>query len=131
MIQFPKINGHYRSANGTFSLPEKLCAQYGDFDRWCTEVFCQRCGLVPGAGNPWLILKRDSALPPEGYRLRVTAQQIEVTAATEAGIVYALTTLYLREDQAAVEPDLKVMFDYVTRFFRLSDLTALYRLYFR
>lgn len=35
------------------------------------------------------------------------------------------------ENQAAVEPDLKVMFDYVTRFFRLSDLPALYRLYFR
>ena len=35
------------------------------------------------------------------------------------------------DNQAAVEPDLRVMFDYVTRFFRLSDLPDLYKLYFK
>ena len=35
------------------------------------------------------------------------------------------------ENQAAAEPDLRVMFDYVTRFFQLSDLPALYKLYFK
>ena len=96
MIQFPKINGHYRSGNGFFSLPDVLCIQNPCFAPWCTEVFCQRCGLVPGSGTPWLILNRDSSLPREGYLLKVNHQQVEVTAATEEGIVWALTTLYLR-----------------------------------
>ena len=96
MIQFPKINGQFQSANGVFSLPEKLVVQYEDFAAWCTEVFCQRCNLTVGQGTPWLILKRDWALPPESYRLKITPQQVEITAATENGIVWALTTLYLR-----------------------------------
>lgn len=103
MMQFPKINGEERSGSGKFFLPRQLRVEPADFASRCLEVFCQRLGLSPAEGTPWLTLCRDETLPEEGYRLRVTGQGIEVAAASEQGVIWALTTLCLR-----TEPDRSV-----------------------
>ena len=99
MIQFPKVNGTVKTGTGRFALPRKLSAQMGDFAPWCVEVFCQRLELAPEAGTPWLFLQKDRSFPEEGYILNVTGQCVEITAATELGVIWALTTLYLRTEQ--------------------------------
>lgn len=96
MIQFPKINGEIKTGEGKFLLPPVLCADLGGFEPWCLDAFCQRMGLVQEEGNPWLILRKDSALAQEGYLLDVTGHGIEIVAGTEQGVIWALTTVYLR-----------------------------------
>ena len=103
MIQFPKINGESRKALGKFTLPNVLRVDTGDFALWCTEVFCRRLDMIPEAGEPWLVLRREEGISREGYCLKVEEQGIEIAASTEQGVVWALTTLYLR-----IEPDRSV-----------------------
>lgn len=103
MIQFPKINGEVQKHKGKFLLPQSICADLGDFAPWCIEVFCQRLGLALEMGTPWLALSRDESLPEEGYVLKVTSRGLEVTASTEQGVIWALTTVYLRmEDDRSI-----------------------------
>ena len=99
-IQFPKINGEIKTREGKFVLPPNLSVDCGGFAPWCVEVFCQRMGLSRKTGMPWLVLRRDETLPQEGYRLNVTDQGIQIGASTEQGVIWALTTVYLR-----TEPD--------------------------
>lgn len=96
MIQFPKINGYRTEVSGRFHLPESLRVDMADFAPWCVEVFCQRMKFFPEVGEPWLVLHRNNALPQEGYALNITPQGINIEAATEQGVIWALTTLYLR-----------------------------------
>lgn len=103
MIQFPKINGEETFRSGTFCLPRQLRVNPADFAPWCLEVFCHRLELSLRSGAPWLTLRRDNALPKEGYRLTIAEQGIEVSASSEQGVIWALTTLYLR-----TEPDRSV-----------------------
>ena len=100
MIQFPKINGESKKIAGNFTLPGELRVDMGNFAPWCVAVFCQRLGLAREAGTPWLVLHRDENISKEGYLLKVTDQGIEIGASTEQGVIWALTTLYLR-----TEPD--------------------------
>lgn len=95
MFLFPRINGNCRLDHGWFTVPHTLRASIADFDRFCLETFARRLALEPGVGEPWLILCRDPALPPEGYRLSVTAIGIHITAASEEGVIHGLTTVYL------------------------------------
>lgn len=103
MIQFPKINGEERPDTGKFRIPRQLQAEPADFSGWCLEAFCQRLELSPAEGQPWLTLCRDETLPKEGYRLKISETGIYVAAASELGVIWALTTLYLR-----TEPDRSV-----------------------
>lgn len=96
MIQFPKINGEIKTGEGKFTLPQSLRADCGGFAPWCLDVFCQRLGLTREEGTPWLILRKDSAVSREGYFLTVTGQGIEIAASTEQGVIWALTSVYLR-----------------------------------
>ena len=98
MIQFPKVNGRVTTGTGRFHLPERLCADTGEFAPWCLEVFCGRLRLSREAGKPWLTLCMEKNLPPEGYRLCITPEAVTIAASTEQGVVRALTTLYLRTD---------------------------------
>ena len=100
MIQFPKIHGAVNPGKGSFLLPWVLRADCGDFEPWCLEVFCLRMNISREEGAPWLILLRDGTLAPEGYRLTVTHQNVQIAASTEQGVIHALTTLSLR-----TEPD--------------------------
>lgn len=96
MIQFPKINGKINMGAGKFVLPRTLCAELGGFAPWCLDAFCQRLGCVPEDGTPWMILRKDSSIHREGYCMSVTGQGVEIAASTEQGVIWALTTLYLR-----------------------------------
>lgn len=98
MIQFPKINGKGEDISGRFWIPGALRADMGDFAPWCVEVFCQRMGLEAAAGDPWLLLRRDAGLPREGYLLSVSEESVRIAAASEQGVIWALTTLYLRTE---------------------------------
>ena len=98
MIQFPRINGEEKQTAGKFFLPKELRVSRSDFAPWCLEAFCQRLALKEAEGQPWLILRTDKSLAPEGYRLCVTEQNVTVEASAEQGVIWALTTLYLRTE---------------------------------
>ena len=49
--------------------------------------------VVPLGGTGGIVLRRDAALPAEGYRLDVTPQGVTVRASAPAGAFYALETV--------------------------------------
>lgn len=102
-MQFPKINGEEIPRTGKFRIPRQLQAETGEFPHWCLEVFCRRMDLSPAEGQPWLTVRRDESIPREAYRLMISEAGIEVAASSEPGVIWALTTLYLR-----TEPDRSV-----------------------
>lgn len=101
MICFPKIRGAEQREGGYFLLPETIRANLGPFSRECLAAFAARTGLAVEAGEPWLYLKKEN-LPEEGYRLRVEERRITLEAATEKGIIHALTTLFLRLEDGRI-----------------------------
>ena len=100
-FSFPKIRGIERREAGFFRLPETIRASLGPFSRECLAAFAARTGLAAEAGEPWLYLKKEN-LPEEGYRLRVEESRITLEAATEKGIIHALTTLFLRLEDGKI-----------------------------
>lgn len=100
-FSFPKIRGIERREAGFFRLPETIRASLGPFSRECLAAFAARTGLAAEAGEPWLYLKKEN-LPEEGYRLRVEESRITLEAATEKGIIHALTTLFLRLEDGRI-----------------------------
>jgi len=132
MIDFPKTNGSYARAAGRFSLPKNLRAATGDFEDWCLTAFAARLGLQQGAGKPWLTLERDAGLPREGYRLRISPEEIHIEANSEEGVIYALTTAYLRLEEDALSccriqdgprhPHRGLSLDCVRHFFPMEEV---------
>lgn len=95
MAVIPKPNGPVVRLPGRFRLPGALTAERGYFAPWCLEAFRERTGLPAAEGDPpWLCLRRDRALPPEGCRLSVEPDRVTVEAAEERGAVWALATLF-------------------------------------
>lgn len=94
MAVIPKPNGPSARLEGSFRLPDGLAANMGGFAPWCAAAFRERAGLAElGRGTPWLVLRRDSALPAEGYRLTVEPMRVTAEAKEERGVIWALTTL--------------------------------------
>jgi len=53
-----------------------------------------RARVKPGAGSATVFVRRDRSLPhPEGYRLRIGKDDIEIVSATDAGAYYGIQTL--------------------------------------
>jgi len=73
-----------------------LAVARGDFAHGPLEAFAQRAGVTSVEdGPPLLRLYRNAAFPAEAYRLRVTKERgIQIEAATEQGLCWALATLY-------------------------------------
>ncbi|MDR2686288.1 MAG: beta-N-acetylhexosaminidase [Oscillospiraceae bacterium] len=92
----PLPNGRTEFTGETLPLPRELRAARADFAAGPLEVFAQRAGVaLTEDGPPLLRLYRNQDFPAEGYRLRVTrARGIQVEAATEQGLGWALVTLY-------------------------------------
>lgn len=82
------------SEGGFFRLPDELSVSFGGFAPWCAESFRERTGLVLVENEPWLILRKDTGIPEEGYRLTVDASGVTVQAYGERGVIWALTSLY-------------------------------------
>lgn len=100
-FSFPKIRGIERREAGFFRLPGAIRAALGCFSRECLCAFAARTRLAVEAGEPWLYLKKEN-LPEEGYRLRVDENRVTVEAATEKGVIHALTTLFLRLEDGRI-----------------------------
>ncbi len=94
MLNLIPIPSDTVSLSGSYcTLPDTLTINYGKFERFCTEAFALRTEKDFKEGD-YLTLKKDSTLPQEGYVLEIQPDHITITAATETGVIWALTTLY-------------------------------------
>ena len=94
-ILLPLPNGRTEFSGETLPLPRELCVDRADFAPEPLDVFAQRIGVtLTNDGTPLLRLYRNKGFPAEAYRLRVTkAKGIQIEAATEQGLNWALVTL--------------------------------------
>lgn len=100
----PKINGPVRVPLGNYEFPKALVADLGGFEDYCLTAFSERTG-IPVQGDdaepkqePWLFLNKIDAEKAEEYHLTVGEEGITVEAASEEGVICALTTLYQLSD---------------------------------
>lgn len=101
----PKPNGALKQAEGTWQVRLSMKADLGGFSMDCLEAFSERALICFEAvtGNADFMLVRESDLKPEEYSLEVTPECIRIKASTEAGVIFALTTLYLSIDSGEAE----------------------------
>ena len=90
LIPYP--SGSVEALPGKFTCPKELGADLGGFENWCVEAFAQRMGFA-AEGRIWLKLVQNAEIPGEGYRLTVAKELVTLSASTELGIVWGLTTL--------------------------------------
>jgi len=135
-ILLPLPNGRTEFTGEALPLPRELCVIRNDFAPEPLEVFAQRAGVtLTEEGPPLLRLYRNKDFPAEGYRLRVTkAKGIQIEAATEQGLCWALVTLYTLIDGGQVpccdildQPKYKyrgILLDCVRHFFPVETVKA-------
>ncbi len=93
----PAPNGPASRLPGSLSLPDPLRVSLGGFSPDCLTAFAERAGLRVALveESPLLRCVRNPAFPPEAHRLRVSESRgVEVEAATEQGVIWALTSLF-------------------------------------
>lgn len=132
---FPYINGTVSLKEGSFHLPEQLCAELGGFAPFCLNAFSARTGLPVTEDSPWLILKRDETLLREEYALTVMTDSVTVAASAEQGVILALTTLFTVLDGKTVScfavtdrprnAHRGISFDTVRQFFPADEVKKL------
>ncbi len=88
----PAPTGAVSLNRGTLVLPKAIPIDHGPFERWCTAAFLSRLGAEAAEGD-FVTLRREATLPPEGYALNIRRDGITVSAASELGVIWALTTL--------------------------------------
>jgi hexosaminidase len=104
LIPYPKeINiekGNFQLTTGLLIVNEKRDAEIDSITRWFSDVCFQRSGIKlkikPNNGaKPGIILNLtdDKSIGNEGYRMKVSAEIIEIEAFQPAGIFYAYQTL--------------------------------------
>jgi len=100
----PKPNGDLIRAEGFYTLHRTLAVDLGPFEEYCVRAFERRAGvcLEPRASNPSLVLQQDIDYGPEQYCLEVMPERVSITAATERGVIWALTTLYLNMEKSRI-----------------------------
>ena len=86
---------------GALRVADGVRFDYADFASWCAEAFFARTGL-PDGGAARIALRRE-AMPEEAYRLTVTETGAEIAAASERGVIWALTTLYKLIDGGKID----------------------------
>lgn len=100
----PKPNGQTVVYSERFSVPAKLSVDLDGFAGWCVDAFAERTRREIADGRPWLILSKDGSLEAEGYVLQVSPDGVQVAAGEETGVIWALTSLYLLEDEDETVP---------------------------
>lgn len=97
----PEVNSVTYEEDGSYRLPEKFTVQGTDFEDWCMKAFCIRYDRTwiqaehksAETDSEEMELVKDLALLPEEYRIQVKTSGIQICAAKEIGVVWALTTL--------------------------------------
>ena len=119
----PLPNDKVEMGDGRFILPQLLGVDPGGFPMEYFEIYAQRAGVaLIEARLATLRASRDETLPPEGYHLRVTQEHIEIEAADEQGLCWALTTLAaLTEDQSVPDCDIEDAPHYAYRGFMMDS----------
>ena len=104
MNLIPYQNEPWRGTQGQWQLPDPCTVHYADFASYCTNAYSARCGVVmqPGGKDAALHLIRDTKLRSEEYFITVS-KSVTITSATERGVIWALTTLFLGTDNGAHE----------------------------
>jgi hexosaminidase len=133
----PLPNGEVKFTGGSIPLPPALRAasvSYGALPQGVLEVFAQRTGVTLDGDSP-LRFYRNEKLPEEGYHLHVTRERgIQVEAASDRGVCWALTTLYTLTEGGSVPccdvtdaprfPYRGVLLDSVRHFFPVETVKA-------
>jgi len=103
-ILLPRPNGRTDFPGGSVALSEVLSVSRADFAPQHLEVFAQRAGVTLAEdGPPLLKLYRNVDFPAEAYRLRISEKKgIQIEAATDQGLCWALVTLYSLIDGGSV-----------------------------
>jgi len=103
MPLIPGPNGRVHTEAGRTALPAALSADTGAFPRDFAAVYAGRAGVAMSAEGPaWLRVTHDGDLSAEAYRLRVTQGGVDITAADERGLCWALTTLAVLTQENSV-----------------------------
>ena len=128
----PQPNGHMQTDARQWILPQTLSLCHSSFAPYCTEAFLARTGVKPGDGAAQLRLVKDSRLPAEAYDLTISTAGIQVAASCEAGVIWALTTVFclLRKRQLPccsirdepVFPHRGVLLDCARHFFSCTEV---------
>jgi len=133
----PKPNTQTHVISGRYMLPMSLCADTGSFEPRCLTAFFERGDfsetVISGKPDIWLGLKQNSSLPVEGYLLSVSDNGISIEAATEQGVIWALTTVSELTDSNRSVPLVKLkdspkyshrglMLDCVRQFFHADEV---------
>lgn len=90
----PKPNGSVNMDARRIRIPEVFAVDYHDFDPMCASAYYARTGSKPADSPTWITLHKQETMDAEAYRLDVTEMGVTVTAATENGVIWALTTLF-------------------------------------
>ena len=90
----PKLQGSEKVSDRKVRLSGSLEIQNeGGFSPWCLDAFLERTGRVSSEGGFALLLKRQESLAAEAYHVTVSEKEIEIEAASEQGVIWALTSL--------------------------------------
>lgn len=100
----PNPTGTVMFRDNRIPLPEKLSISFGNFEPWCADAFLLRTGCTAVDGKAWITLKTDPALSQEGYRVQISGTGVVIYAATESGIIWALTSIYHLLDENQTLP---------------------------
>jgi hexosaminidase len=92
MHLIPYPSGTVQLFDGVCRLPDRIAIKNEGFQDWCITAFLTRTGVQVGQSGFTVFLRRDDTLPAEAYRLRIQPESITVTAHSEQGVIWALTT---------------------------------------
>ncbi len=81
-----QING------GVCVLSEMLHVEENEFSDWCAAAFVERTHIRRGESKLSLRLQRDASMEDEAYKLEIRPASLYVTASSEQGVIWALTT---------------------------------------
>ena len=72
-------------------FPAEIGIKFGEFASWCADAFLVRTEGVLAERNI-IFLSQSAEISAEGYEIRIDEKRIDITASSEQGVIWALTT---------------------------------------